>query len=336
MAVWAAHEETELEVGANFAGYRIEGVAGAGRMGVVYRAAHPGLGRVVALKLIARELSDSYAFRQRFKAESQRAAAIGLVAQAGAPLIYERGESAGRLFLVMRYVPGVDLATLVERDGRLEAERAVAIVADVAATLDAAHRRGIAHGDVRPGHVIVPDDPDAPACLIDFGLTPPGAEPVADTSADMHGLGAVLLHALTGRPSGPVPMGADIPPALAVVIGRAMKRTPADRYSSAGKLARAAAAALPEAAPPSPQRRAKRRPLRGRESAPLADRGERRPPGRGRRAARRALTAAAAAALLGGLLAANGVGRGSGDGRAPIARAERAANGGAAAATAPG
>jgi serine/threonine protein kinase len=85
MAVWPAHEETELPIGSNFAGYRIEGVAGAGRMGVVYRATHPGLGRVVALKLIDRELSDVYAFRQRFRAESQSAAAVGLIAQERAP-----------------------------------------------------------------------------------------------------------------------------------------------------------------------------------------------------------------------------------------------------------
>jgi serine/threonine-protein kinase len=303
MAVWAAHEETELPIGANFAGYRIEGIAGAGRMGIVYRATHPGLGRVVALKLIARELSDSYAFRQRFKAEAQRAAAIGLVAQSGAPLIYERGESAGRLFLVMRYVPGTDLAALVAREGGLEPRRAVAIVADLAGTLDAAHRRGIAHGDLRPGHVLVPDDPHAPACLIDFGLTPPDRRSAhaPDAASDIHALGAVLLYARTGRSSGPVPMGADIPPALAVAIGRAMKSTPTDRYASAGELARAAAAALPEAAAAKPA--------------------ERRP----RRLPRRALAAAAAAALLAAVLAATGGLGGSGHGARSAASSERAA-----------
>ncbi|MEN3279662.1 MAG: hypothetical protein V7607_802, partial [Solirubrobacteraceae bacterium] len=212
MAVWAEHEATELPIGANFAGYRIEGVAGEGRMGVVYRATHPGLGRVVALKLIARELSDSYAFRRRLRAESQRAAAIGLLAPSGAPLVYERGESAGRLFLVMRYVAGIDLGTLVRRDGPLGARRAVAIVKDAAATLDAGHRRGIVHGDVRPGHVLVVDEPETPACLIDFGLTPAGmpspdyvspeqivGEP-ADARSDVYALGCVLFHALTGLP----------------------------------------------------------------------------------------------------------------------------------------
>ena len=212
MALWAEHEATELPIGANFAGYRIEGVAGEGRMGVVYRAAHPGLGRVVALKLIARELSDSYAFRQQFKADSQRAAAIGLLAQSGAPLVYERGESAGRLFLVMRYVAGIDLGALVGRDGPIGPRRAVAMVKDVAAALAAGHRRGVVHRDVKPGHVLLVDEPGAPACLIDFGLTPVGAsspdyaspeqivgEP-AEVRSDVYALGCVLFHALTGLP----------------------------------------------------------------------------------------------------------------------------------------
>jgi serine/threonine-protein kinase len=322
MAVWPAHEETELPIGSNFAGYRIEGVAGAGRMGVVYRATHPGLGRVVALKLIDRELSDVYAFRQRFRAESQSAAAVGLIAQAGAPLIYERGESAGRLFLVMRYVPGTDLGALVAREGPLEAGRAVAIVRAVATTLDVAHRRGMVHGDLRPGHVLIPDDPRAPACLVDFGLTPVGAktpgyvapeqlagEP-ATAGSDVHALGAVLLHALTAAaPSGPLAVS-DLPPALIATIARAMRRSPADRYASAGELARAAAAALPEAAPAEPFRP------------------------RRRRARWLLLAAALAGALLSVTLAVTGVVGGTDPGQGPRAAVQRSAASGRPAAAA--
>jgi YVTN family beta-propeller protein len=315
MAVWAAHEETELPIGANFAGYRIDGVAGAGRMGVVYRATHPGLGRVVALKLIARELSDAYAFRQRFRAESQQAATVGLIAQAGAPLIYERGESVGRLFLVMRYVRGTDLGALVAREGPLEPDRAVAIVRAVAATLDVAHRRGIVHGDLRPGHVLVPDDPRAPACLIDFGLTPVGAglpgyvapeqlagEP-ATARSDIHALGGVLLHALTGAtPSGPLAVADHVPPALTATIARAMRRSPGDRPASAGELARAAVAALPEAAPPGPPSRTRRR-----------------------RAGTLPLAAAFVGGLLIALLAVTGVVGGTDPGQRPRAAVQRSA-----------
>ena len=328
MAVWAEHEATELPNGANFAGYRIEGVAGEGRMGVVYRATHPGLGRVVALKLIARELSDSYAFRQRFKAESQRAAAIGLLAQSGAPLIYERGETAGRLFVVMRYVPGSDLGTLIGRDGPLGPRRAVAVVRDVAAALDAGHRRGIVHRDVKPGHVLLANEPDAPACLIDFGVTPIGAsspdyrspeqtvgEP-ADARSDVYALGCLLFHALTGLPPSQRGGGESaIPPTLAAVIARATSTSPAARYASAGELAAAAAAALPREVPPPPP--------------PPAVHGDAPPRGpRPRLVLRIALAAALFGAILGALASIGGIDGGS-DARRAVASATRVASAGA-------
>jgi YVTN family beta-propeller protein len=329
MAVWAEHEATELPIGANFAGYRIEGVAGEGRMGVVYRATHPGLGRVVALKLIARELSDSYAFRQTFRADSQRAAAIGLLAQSGAPLIYERGETAGRLFVVMRYVPGSDLGTLIGRDGPLGTRRAVAVVRDVAAALDAGHRRGIVHRDVKPGHVLLANEPDAPACLIDFGVTPVGAsspdyrspeqtvgEP-ADARSDVYALGCLLFHALTGLPPSERGAGATgIPPALAAVIARATSTSPAARYASAGELAAAAAAALPREVPPPPE-------------PPLVVHGGAAPRGPRRRlVARVALAAALFAAILGALASIGGIDRGN-DAQRAVASATRVASAGA-------
>jgi serine/threonine-protein kinase len=329
MAVWVEHETSELPIGANFAGYRIEGVAGEGHMGVVYRATHPGLGRVVALKLIARELSDSYAFRQRFKAESQRAAAIGLLAQSGAPLVYERGESAGRLFLVMRYVPGIDLGTLVGRDGPLGPRRAVAMLKDVAAALDAGHRRGIVHRDVKPGHVLLADEPGGPACLIDFGLTPVGTsspdyvspeqivgEP-AEARSDVYSLGCVLFHALTGLPPAERgPGAAAVPPALAAVIARASSTSPAARYASAGELAAAAAAALPREVPP--------------PRVLLAEHGERaRPPGhRPRLPIRIAAAIAVFASILGALASIGGI-DGEKDAPRAVASANRVASAGA-------
>jgi serine/threonine protein kinase, bacterial len=314
MAVWPAHEETELPIGANFAGYRIEAVAGVGRMGAVYRATHPGLGRIVALKLIARDLSDSYAFRHRFRADAQRAAAIGLVAQPGAPLVYERGESAGRLFLVMRYVPGLDLGALIEREGPLEPARAVAIVGDLAAALDAAHRRGIVHHDVKPGHVLLGDEPGARACLIDFGLTPPdmasrdhlAPELVAgeppDARSDVYALGAVLFHMLAGQaPSAPSAMPADVPPALHAVMVRALSMSPQERYAGAGELAAAARATLRDRAPVA-------------RTAPVSG-GER--PARRRARPRTAAAVLAAAAALAALVAVVAVkGGDEGGGRA--------------------
>ena len=136
-------------------------------MGVVYRATQLGLGRPVALKLIATELAHDVSFRQRFQRESQIAASID---HPNVIPVYEAGESDGSLFLAMRYVDGTDLGALVGREGRLAPERAVRIVAQIAAALDAAHRRALVHRDVKPANVLLAAE-DEHVYLTDFGLT---------------------------------------------------------------------------------------------------------------------------------------------------------------------
>ena len=104
-----------LRPGSIFAGYRIESVVGRGGMGVVYRATDLSLDRPVALKLIAPELADDPRFRQRFLEEPRLAASLD---HPNVIPIYEAGERDGQLYLAMRYVPGSDLRTLLEREGR--------------------------------------------------------------------------------------------------------------------------------------------------------------------------------------------------------------------------
>ena len=94
--------------GSTFAGYRIEAVAGRGGMGIVYRATQLALGRPVALKLIAANFAGDRSFRERFKRESQTAASID---HPNVIPVYEAGEAEEHLFIAMRFVEGIDLAS---------------------------------------------------------------------------------------------------------------------------------------------------------------------------------------------------------------------------------
>ena len=152
--------------GTIFAGYRVEAVVARGGMGVVYRASDLSLQRPVALKLIAPELAEDERFRGRFLKESRLAASLD---HANVVPIYEAGERDGQLYLAMRMVEGSDLKALRRRNGRLGAERALAILGQVASALDAAHRRGLVHRDVKPGNVLI--DEDGHAYLTDFGVS---------------------------------------------------------------------------------------------------------------------------------------------------------------------
>ncbi|HEX5621571.1 MAG TPA: protein kinase [Solirubrobacteraceae bacterium] len=273
-----------MEAGTVFGGYRIDGVAGEGGMGVVYRATQLALDRSVALKVIASGYAHDASFRDRFNAEALLAASID---HPNVVPVFEAGESDGVLFLVMRYVDGIDLRALVDSAGALEPSRAVRIVCQVAAALDAAHRRGLVHRDVKPPNVLITQVGEEHAYLTDFGLTKHAAaaggfthtgqfvgtpdfvspeqirgEP-ADARADVYALGCVLFYVLTGRTpfpreselgklyahlGDPVPPASDfapaVPPALDQVIATAMAKEPEERYASAGDLARAANAAL--------------------------------------------------------------------------------------------
>jgi serine/threonine protein kinase len=152
--------------GTTFAGYRIEDLVGRGGMGVVYRATDLSLERHVALKLIAPELADDERFRSRFLREPRLAASLD---HPNVIPIYEAGEHDGQLYLAMRYVEGSDLRTMLEREGKLSPERTLAILAQVAGALDAAHRRALVHRDVKPANVLL--DGDGHVYLTDFGIT---------------------------------------------------------------------------------------------------------------------------------------------------------------------
>src|SRR5919198_4368721 len=130
----------EIRMGGGLLGaYRLAAVLSRGGMDMLYLAEDDRLGRKVAVKVIAPELAEDAEFRDRFLRESRLAASID---HPHIIPIYEAGETEGSLFLAMRYVDGSDLKDLLLREGRLEAKRAIGIVAQVGSALDAAHMRG--------------------------------------------------------------------------------------------------------------------------------------------------------------------------------------------------
>jgi len=215
---------SDQRIGAEVAGYRIEGVIGRGGMSVVYLAEDPGLKRKVALKVLSPELAADQSFRDRFIRESQLAASLE---HPNIVPIHEAGESDGVLFIAMRYVRGTDLKSLIARDGPLAPDRTASVVSQVAQALDAAHAEGLIHRDVKPSNVLVsePDRSGAEhAYLTDFGLirrvthatslTKTGQfmgtldyvapeqirGDAVDGRADVYSLGCLLYECLTGQP----------------------------------------------------------------------------------------------------------------------------------------
>jgi len=208
-----------FDIPSTLAGYRIERELGRGGMGRVYEAEHVQLQRRLALKVLAPHLTADEAFRERFVRESQLLAAID---HPNIIPIYDAGEADGFLYIAMRYVEGADLKALLEREGPLDAERAVGLVEQVADALDAAHARDLVHRDVKPANVLVDAETER-IFLTDFGLakrlrgqglsgaglflgtvdyaSPEQIEGRPVTPAvDVYGLGCLLYECLTGSP----------------------------------------------------------------------------------------------------------------------------------------
>jgi eukaryotic-like serine/threonine-protein kinase len=197
--------------------YRIEDRLGEGGMGVVYRATRERDGAVVALKILREELAEEPTYLRRFVREGDVAATLehpNLVE------VLERGEADGWHYLASRYVPGPSLDERIQARALPPAEVA-RIVAHVGAALDALHRLGLVHRDVKPGNVLL--DPSGRALLTDFGVARAAAhstltkagrvvgtpdylapelirgEP-ATPSTDIYALGCVAYAALAGAP----------------------------------------------------------------------------------------------------------------------------------------
>jgi serine/threonine-protein kinase len=159
-----------LTAGARIAGYRLEERIGQGGMAVVFRARDERLDRTVALKLLAPELAGNPELQQRFISESRAAATID---DPHIVPVFAAGQADGLLFIAMRYVAGGDAHSLLHREGPLPPDRVAAIVSPVASALDAAHRAGLVHRDVKPSNMLMDVLPGRPVhvYLSDFGVS---------------------------------------------------------------------------------------------------------------------------------------------------------------------
>jgi serine/threonine-protein kinase len=258
-------------------------------MGDVWRAKDLVLGRQVAVKVLLPALVSDPDFIARFRAEARIMAALR---HPGIVQVFDCGEDdlpdGGRAdYLVMEFVTGQPLSKRIEAAGRLEVGETMAIVAQVAQALHAAHLGGIVHRDVKPSNLLVQED--GSVVLVDFGVARstnvtsitstnavPGTalymapeqaagRPVSGAT-DIYALGAVTYCCLSGSPpftgdnplqvavrhldDEPPELPNDIPEAVRALVSRALAKDPADRFSSAAAMAEAARAAVSDPSAP--------------------------------------------------------------------------------------
>ncbi|WP_426514928.1 serine/threonine-protein kinase [Dactylosporangium sp. McL0621] len=264
-----------LSAGTTLGGrYRLDERIAGGGMGDVWRGTDEVLGRTVAIKVLLSALMEEPGFAERFRGEARTMATIN---HPGVVDIYDYGSENGTAFLIMEYVEGDALSRTLSRVGRLTPARAMALIAQAADALHAAHEKGIVHRDVKPGNLLV--RPNGTLVLTDFGiarsaavaqLTAAGSvlgtasyispEQASGSQAtplsDVYALGVVAYQCLSGvRPfegdnpleiamrhvrDMPPPLPADIPPPVAQLVERAMAKDPAARWPSAAAFAQAA------------------------------------------------------------------------------------------------
>ncbi len=211
-------------VGTTFAGrYRVLGVLGRGGMGIVYEVEHLGIGKILAMKLLAGPLADHPTVRRRFRLE---ALAASRLESAHTVQVLDFGVSEGRSYLVMERVAGESMASVLTREGPMSERRVARIVVQICHALAEAHAKGVVHRDIKPDNIMLTLGPDGEehAKVLDFGLakvrevqgtcdvttrgtilgTPYYMAPEqilgedVDGRVDVYALGALMYRALTG------------------------------------------------------------------------------------------------------------------------------------------
>ncbi len=267
-------------LGTRFGPYELQSLIGVGGMGEVYRAYDTVRERVVAIKLLRADMAADPSFQQRFRRESRIAARLQ---DPHVIPVHDFGEIDGVLYIDMRLVEGASLKDELRVAGALPAARTVSLIGQVATAVDAAHASGLVHRDIKPENVLLtPDDfvylvdfgiaqGGGEANVTSTGLVIGSCAYMAPERlngvrggppSDVYSLTCMVFECLTGRspfqsgdlrevmaahlfsaPPRPSAVRPGISPAFDDVIARGMAKNPAERYPSAGALAKAVAAA---------------------------------------------------------------------------------------------
>ena len=262
--------------GKRFGDYELVKQIGQGGMGTVFKARHVRLNRLVALKIVRHGGHATNNERYRFLREAE---AVARLHHPNIVVLYEAGEEHQQPYLAMEYVPGKTLAELLA-ENTLPPRQAAACLKKIAEAIQYAHDHGVLHRDLKPGNILLTADFEPR--VMDFGLarlmeqesvmtmtgmafgTPsymPPEQAAGNTrdinqGSDVYGLGAILYHALTGRPpfqadnpvetlrqvvenepAAPRSLNVTIPRDLETICLKCLEKEPSRRYATASELA---------------------------------------------------------------------------------------------------